>query len=193
MGPVAVRARAGSWVTAKRLTKEYGFGVLYRGFMVNSVREFLFGSVYWGGYETCKTGFTKEFTAIAGGPSALASTLAIVCAGSVSGMSGWLISMPFDIIKTNIQGAADLNLRVSSFQSARTQIITFGWGGLYRGLVPTLVRASIVSAVRFSAYEAALKLYDSFVADPNSATRRRIPKVTHAPVSATSAPLPRQE
>ncbi len=51
---------------------------------------------------------------------------------------------------------------MSAASVVREQTRLFGWAGLYRGLGPTLARAAVVSAVRFSAYELALHAFAQY-------------------------------
>jgi hypothetical protein len=56
-------------------------------------------------------------------------------------------------------------VRANSLSAAsvvREQTRLFGWTGMYRGLGPTLARAAVVSAVRFSAYELALHAFERY-------------------------------
>ncbi len=104
-------AASGSWSTAKRLVRAHGLRVLYRGYAVNTAREALFGAVYFGAYHSTKRAVLQAAEAVAAG---LSVPLAVVVAGSASGMSGWLVSFPLDVIKTKVQGAPDLSVRYTA-------------------------------------------------------------------------------
>ena len=83
----------------------------------------------------------------------LPSSLAIPLSGGISGSIGWFISFPLDCIKANIQGG-DINIKShSSFNVAKDILRTRGVAGLYSGIVPSISRAFLVSASRFSVYE----------------------------------------
>jgi hypothetical protein len=151
----AGNGRGSSWQTCKRLVSDHGIGVLYRGYAVNTLREILFATTYFGLYEHLKAGLTSALQATA---PAIPAPVAVVAAGSLSGMSGWAVSFPLDVLKANIQGARSLaGPPVGLWTAARAQWSAAGLSGFYRGIVPTMMRSMLVSGVRFSAYEATMR------------------------------------
>jgi len=167
---ISTRRFTGSFHCVRTLYREQGLLYLYTGFRVNTLREVLFGSVYFGSYEHLKHLFYRAFSLLSLEITHMdkeivswQSSLAVLCAGGISGMSAWLISFPLDCIKSNIQGSS---LGVSKTISNKTPSInaihvmnhiwrTRGIVGFYNGIGPSVVRAFIVSSVRFSAYELA--------------------------------------
>jgi len=85
------------------------------------------------------------------------SPLAIVFAGSLSGISGWCLSFPLDVLKSNIQGTRTLPYRISIGRAIQQQYAKGGISSFYRGIGPTVARAMMVSAVRFSAFELTMR------------------------------------
>lgn len=134
------------------LSKEHGIGALYRGFTVNMIREMVFLSTYFAVYEHLKS-FQLHSTSL------YPQSVAIPLAGGTAGALGWLVSFPLDLIKSNIQ-AKSFNGTVvpSGLQVARHLLNTKGFLGLYSGVVPSILRAFIVSSSRFSAYETTMWL-----------------------------------
>jgi solute carrier family 25 carnitine/acylcarnitine transporter 20/29 len=139
---------------AFHIYKTRGLSALYRGHIVNSLREMLFLGTYFFCYENLKQAILD-----------LASpSLAIPLAGGMSGSIGWLVSFPLDCVKTNIQS---INMDPKSYTSLpkSSTIETFleilrtrGILNLYNGVAPSIVRAFIVSSSRFSAYEAIMSI-----------------------------------
>lgn len=77
-------------------------------------------------------------------PSFIAAVIPIIC-GSVSGGCGIVVGHPFDTLKVQMQ--------VRSNISARNPNILKHVKNLYRGIVPPLVTAGIISSINFSLYE----------------------------------------
>eukprot|EP01116_Phalansterium_solitarium_P001610 TRINITY_DN11424_c0_g1_i1.p1 TRINITY_DN11424_c0_g1~~TRINITY_DN11424_c0_g1_i1.p1 ORF type:complete len:331 (+),score=113.94 TRINITY_DN11424_c0_g1_i1:212-1204(+) len=158
------KRHAGSWSMAKSLLREHGPMSFYTGFRINFVREMTFCSVYFGLYELPKERLSTHGPFPHGLPPWVMSLT-----GGVAGMTAWLVSYPLDVLKTNIQGQPLLPrrladgqqqqpLRVTVFSAAAERWRTRGLAGFYTGVTPSVLRASIVSSVRFSAFELAMRL-----------------------------------
>jgi solute carrier family 25 (mitochondrial carnitine/acylcarnitine transporter), member 20/29 len=94
------------------IVKNYGVRPLFTGHAVNTAREMLFLSVYFGVYEHSKSLFLSLINSPA---------LAIPIAGGISGALGWVLSYPLDCIKGNIQGVS-LSAEFNSMQRKKTFI-----------------------------------------------------------------------
>jgi hypothetical protein len=140
---------------AHQLVSNHGISSIYRGHLMNTAREMVFLYTYFMAYEHFKSAIVEFISA----PKAIA----IATAGGISGALGWFVSFPLDNIKSNIQGAPidSSSTKPTSLQIARHLLQTRGLAGLYSGVAPSIARAFLVSATRFSAYEAALKFVDS--------------------------------
>jgi solute carrier family 25 carnitine/acylcarnitine transporter 20/29 len=139
---------------ALHIGKTFGVQALYRGYVVNTTREMVFLGTYFTVYE-----HVKSLLSSSGGMS---PSVAVPFAGGLAGAIGWLISFPLDCIKSNIQGAnlqsqgGAAQPRVNTVAVARELVRSKGFLGLYAGVVPSILRAFIVSSSRFSAYEATI-------------------------------------
>jgi solute carrier family 25 carnitine/acylcarnitine transporter 20/29 len=139
---------------ALHIGKTYGVQSLYRGYVVNTTREMVFLGTYFTVYEHMKSLLSSS--------SGMSPSIAIPFAGGLAGAIGWLVSFPLDCIKSNIQGAnlqspgSGAQLRVNTIAVARELVRAKGLLGLYAGVVPSILRAFIVSSSRFSAYEATI-------------------------------------
>lgn len=144
-----------SFQAAVGISKEHGVSSLYRAFAVNTLREMVFLATYFTAYEHLKSFQLHSM-------SLYPPSLAVPLAGGTAGALGWLISFPLDCIKSNIQAKPiDGVTKVpSGMQVARYLINTKGFLGLYSGVVPSILRAFIVSSSRFSAYETTLWLLE---------------------------------
>ena len=80
---VTTKRFRGSYDCAKHLIQENGIRSLYIGYSVNTVREFLFCSIYFGIYEQAKVYFTQNVFHNHG-------SYGIALAGGLSGMTGLL-------------------------------------------------------------------------------------------------------
>lgn len=78
--------------------------------------------------------------------------LAVPLSGGLAGMAGWFSSYPLDVVKSNIQGALP-GERKSFAYYIRQRWARGGLSAFFAGVGPSIVRAFIVSGIRFSAYE----------------------------------------
>eukprot|EP01038_Epipyxis_sp_PR26KG_P004277 gene4277-6057_t len=129
-----------------------GVKALYVGHLVNTTREVTFLSTYFMVYEHLKASFLVSNHIIN-----LPTPITIAISGGSAGAIGWFISFPLDCIKSNIQSSS-ANERKSALETGSQLFRTKGILGLYSGVVPSVMRAFIVSSSRFMAYEACIAL-----------------------------------
>jgi solute carrier family 25 carnitine/acylcarnitine transporter 20/29 len=143
-----------SFQTARHILSVSGFRGLYQGHLVNTVREMVFLSTYFVVYENSKAEILKFMNH---------SDVAIPMAGGIAGAMGWFVSFPLDNIKSNIQTMQLTNVfnRKSAYRIGMDILGRRGLFGLYSGIVPSIMRAFIVSATRFSTYEYVLRIIGS--------------------------------
>lgn len=77
------------------------------------------------------------------------SVFNLMLAGGTAGCLSWLFTYPIDVIKTRYQ-AADAGKYASMGDCLRSTMKSEGWGGFWRGLAPTLIRAFPNSAATFA-------------------------------------------
>jgi solute carrier family 25 carnitine/acylcarnitine transporter 20/29 len=154
---VTARRFKGSYDCLRSLTRENGWSVLYTGHFVNTLREVTFIAVYFGMYEGIREQFAHWHHKA---NDSNWNQWAVPAAGGLSGAIAWAVSFPLDCVRAGVQGQ-DL-LATSNRKSAvtvfRDLLVNKGIRGLYSGVAPSIVRAFLVSASRFSAYEGALWL-----------------------------------
>ncbi len=91
-------------------------------------------------------------------------SLKVPLAGGCSGAIAWLASFPFDLVKSRVQGrdvAAVDPLNQSPLTVARAVLRDRGCLGLYAGIVPSLTRAFLVSATRFTVYDSVFRVVNN--------------------------------
>ena len=163
------------------ITREHGFGALYRGFGLTLARDTISWGVYFGAYDYMKTLATRReysnFDRQGGGPHnrqqlllqqqqqqqqvSLPVTTLMVC-GGCAGVASWVIMHPVDVLKS-IQQSAPLDSPaqersvVALWNSYMSQ---FGPRFLLRGLLTTIVRAFPTSAVTFPVFEFCIDFYN---------------------------------
>lgn len=135
----------GSFHCAKYLIHHHGLLSLWTGYRVNTVRETIFASIYFGVYSHSKRFWTSVNNN---------SIWAVPLSGGCAGMAAWFCSFPLDVIKSTIQ---DRDFK-TKFQRGTISIgytvwKTVGIRGFYRGIAPSMIRSFFVSGSRFSAYE----------------------------------------
>lgn len=93
----------------------------------------------------------------AGGGHGEGSFLAVVLAGGCAGSFSHALVHPFDTIKARMQiVAGPVSPKMS--QVAKSIVSTQGWGGLMRGLLPSVLHAFPTAAIGFVAYESVIKM-----------------------------------
>lgn len=151
---IGTNARIGSVKIASKIWKNYGFfRGFYNGFVVNTVREILFGAVYFGSYEN-----TKEYLLIKNRDTNLMNW-SIPFAGGSAGALAWFFSFPLDVVRTQIMSQPppqSNQTKINSFKLMRELFRKSGFSVFYRGVTASVLRAFIVSAVRFTSFELAL-------------------------------------
>lgn len=146
------RRFSNSWDCVVAMTREHGFGVLYTGHVVNTIREGAFVSCYFFVYE----GYRELLVRTTNDPK-----MAIPVAGGLAGATSWAFSFPLDCVRAGVQGRDLSALRATNKGKGAIEVFnelmkTKGIRGLYSGVGPSIARAFLVSSSRFSAYEGAL-------------------------------------
>ncbi|KLO10969.1 carnitine/acyl carnitine carrier [Schizopora paradoxa] len=166
---------------AREIWQKNGIQGFYRGITVSILRDIGYGA-YFGTYEaTCRlfsrrgtTPTYKEETRLIDHSSIVAEVDATVThlpwyappiAGALAGVVSWIVTFPFDVIKTRIQSVDASSISrgqsVDSRHPFRSTLSTImhsyhreGLGVFFRGLSPTLIRAIPVNAATFAVFEA---------------------------------------
>ncbi|PCH36483.1 mitochondrial carrier [Wolfiporia cocos MD-104 SS10] len=139
-------------VVATDIFKQHGLQGLYRGITATALRDIGYGT-YFFAYEA-----TVRYWPRAPGSGARAPPWqATLVAGALAGIAGWVVTFPFDVVKTRVQNTHSA-ARDNLYRSTRSTIVASyraeGPSVFFRGLAPTLIRAIPVNMVTFTTFEA---------------------------------------
>ncbi|KAI0323667.1 mitochondrial carrier [Cubamyces sp. BRFM 1775] len=149
--------------------RHHGVRGFYRGITATALRDVGYGA-YFAAYEATLRYWPRASRNCdyanreAGSDSALAShsLAALLTAGGMAGIAGWVVTFPFDVVKTRIQStaaAAPNNPYRTTWSTIVASYRAEGLGVFFRGLAPTLIRAIPVNMVTFTTFEAVVHLF----------------------------------
>ncbi|XP_056300560.1 probable mitochondrial glutathione transporter SLC25A40 isoform X2 [Pseudoliparis swirei] len=131
-----------------------GWLSLWRGLGPTLLRDVPFSAMYWYNYEKGKGWLCERYNT--GQPT---FTITFI-SGAVSGSIASIVTLPFDVVKTRRQlelgelQAKNLSGQVSSTFSVMSRIVAqSGFGGLFAGFLPRLIKVAPACAVMISTYE----------------------------------------
>ncbi|KAJ5391243.1 hypothetical protein N7509_006733 [Penicillium cosmopolitanum] len=165
------RPEVSSWTVVKDIYRHRGWRGLYYGGSITGARDAIGYGFYFWSYELCKRLMTTE------NESSNQATLKVLLCGGIAGIVTWGSVFPLDMVKTRLQaqtmhdhvgeaaeGRALLGRSrrtLNSFQIAREVYRAEGVRAFYRGLGICSIRAFIVNAVQWAAYEWLMKALSS--------------------------------
>ena len=126
--------------SVKYTIKSEGLLGLWKGLSATLLRDVPFSAVYWPCYEYLRpTEFSFVDTAIA---------------GAVAGSTASTLTLPMDVIKTRLQlELGESGVKLKNRHVVKEIIDSYGWKGLFRGLVPRLLKVTPACAIMISSYE----------------------------------------
>jgi hypothetical protein len=133
--------------------RDDGARSLFHGLPAQIIRDVPFNFAFFGFYEAACRAFTYR-----GVDRNNLSSVETIMAGGIAGAAGWFVTIPMDILKSNIQ-----NLRGSASKSITTSQIAkqiyqeSGVRGFFRGYSAVAARAFPVNGALFFSYEFAQK------------------------------------
>ncbi|CAB9510119.1 Congested-like trachea protein [Seminavis robusta] len=153
MDNVGKKQYHGSWHCITKISKAHGVPTLFTGTTVTTLRDAAYLCTYFYIYEGLKVTLTgngyEDNDSLK-----LRPELAVPLAGGTAGALAWLSSLPFDCVRAGMQGQDLENAhRITGRQVFKELMESRGVRALFRGALPTIMRAFIVSSSRFSAYE----------------------------------------
>ncbi|NP_001086510.1 solute carrier family 25 member 40 isoform X1 [Xenopus laevis] len=132
-----------------------GWLSLWKGWGPTVLRDVPFSALYWHNYELVKQSLCQRY-------NTLQPTFAIsFTAGAVSGSIAAIVTLPFDVVKTRRQVEVG-ELEVFTYSHKRSSstwklmsaiVAENGFGGLFAGLVPRLIKVAPACAIMISTYE----------------------------------------
>ncbi|KAL1938184.1 hypothetical protein VTO73DRAFT_11828 [Trametes versicolor] len=157
--PAALRDRD----VVLHIWRHHGLRGFYRGIGATALRDVGYGA-YFAAYEATLRYWPRPHSASAdAGGSKLEnhSLAALLTAGGTAGVAGWIVTFPFDVVKTRMQTTAT-SAPNNPYRTMWSTIVASyraeGLGVFFRGLAPTLIRAIPVNMVTFTTYEAVVHL-----------------------------------
>lgn len=147
----------GSIDCARQIYRQYGIRGLYRGWWSEFWRDAPSYGLWFVAYEYVKYTLTPHHMLHS------PTTTTLLLAGSAAGIATWVVTYPFDVIKSVVQASPDNTpphqLKISYI--ARTHYNQYGIRWFYTGIGTTLIRAVPVSAVTFLVYERLMSYFNS--------------------------------
>jgi solute carrier family 25 (mitochondrial carnitine/acylcarnitine transporter), member 20/29 len=140
---------------ATQLYKQGGIRSVFKGTGATLLRD-IPGSIAWFGvYELSK----RELMALQGIDPATGtlSPLAVLTAGGMGGMACWTVSIPADVLKSRFQTAPEGKYR-GLMDVYRELVAKEGFGALFTGIRPALIRAFPANAACFFGMEVSRKM-----------------------------------
>ncbi|KAF9899600.1 hypothetical protein BX616_002937, partial [Lobosporangium transversale] len=135
---------------AYTVVREEGFGALYRGVGLTSLRQATNQAANFPTYHFLK-GYLQRLQNIQELPGYQSAVI-----GCISGAMGPLVNNPIDIVKTRIQKSPNPEglSGWARFMDVNTQILkNEGWRAFYKGVTPRVLRVAPGQAVTFAVYE----------------------------------------
>ncbi|XP_022621937.1 solute carrier family 25 member 40 isoform X2 [Seriola dumerili] len=132
-----------------------GWLSLWRGLGPTLLRDVPFSAMYWYNYEKGKSLLCEHY-------NTREPTFTITfISGAASGSIASIVTLPFDVVKTRRQvelgelQAKNLSCQVSSstFSVMSRIVAQYGFGGLFAGFLPRLIKVAPACAIMISTYE----------------------------------------
>ena len=136
-----------SWDCCKKIYKNEGFRGLCRGLLPTMGREVPSFGAYFFTFDFC----CRQSANFFGIEISEVGPLTLLIGGGLAGQVCWLISFPFDVVKSRLQGDGVTSVEYKGMlDCVKKTYNRDGVRGFYKGLSPTLVRAFPVNAATFA-------------------------------------------
>lgn len=139
----------------KRMIGKHGIKSLFCGLDSQIIRDGVFYAAFFGMYEMNCHLLSKYFPSIP-------KDLNYFLSGGLSGTISWILAMPFDVPKTNIQARWCTSVVGSYLPEILRIKQERGFTGFYKGLTPALIRAFPANAALFLGVETGKKWFDKY-------------------------------
>lgn len=135
-----------AYAVTRRILRDYGVRGLFRGITSTALRDIGYGT-YFGAYEATVRYWPRTPTQKATGTTPWLATLV---AGGLAGIAGWVVTFPFDVVKTRVQSTFSKSPANPYRNTWSTTVASYraeGVQGFFRGLAPTLIRSVLRTAI----------------------------------------------
>uniref|UniRef100_A0A674CIP7 Mitochondrial ornithine transporter 1 n=1 Tax=Salmo trutta TaxID=8032 RepID=A0A674CIP7_SALTR len=137
-----------TWSVVRDILKTDGPQGLFQGMTSTWLREVPGYFLFFGGYEICRSLFTKP-----GQSKDELDAVPLLISGGVGGAAFWLAVYPIDSVKSRIQVLSMSGKQAGFIRTLLCIMRTEGVPALYCGLTPTVLRAFPSNGALFLAYE----------------------------------------
>ncbi|OLY85488.1 putative mitochondrial carrier [Smittium mucronatum] len=153
---------AGTFDAIRKIYTSHGLAGIYKGQVPTLIREFFGYGFYFSAYEYLVQNEMKN----TGRPRDQISNIKICLFGSAAGFAMWLTCYPIDTIKSKIQtdgfsGSKDRKY-FGVVDCLRKTVRAEGIAGLFRGIVPCLLRAAPANASTFICFEFSMRMLQKY-------------------------------
>ena len=134
---------------------EEGVLALWKGVVPSLLREITYSSIRLGAYEPVRNLLSTSM----GGNSHEAKDISLwtkLFAGAVSGAVGSGLANPIDLVKVQQQAMTGFNPKINNYRTFNMLHEIYqeqGVRGLFRGVVPTIKRAALLTATQLGTYD----------------------------------------
>lgn len=132
-----------AWTCTKEIYGREGMRGFYRGLPAHLVKDVCFAGTYLGLYTVFRDAVRTSDSTSSRTSADAPPHLRVFAAGAMASTLTWLLLFPLDTIKTLVQAR----------QPSRVAVVLRRPSELYRGIIPSLLRAGPVSGVAMIAYE----------------------------------------
>ncbi|KAL5513443.1 hypothetical protein ACEPAH_3842 [Sanghuangporus vaninii] len=160
------------------IIRKNGIRGLYRGIVPTALRDFGYGA-YFATYEAACRYFSRGRPQIDPPHPTVPSSLldeaekdmvtlswpALLFSGALAGVTGWIATFPFDVVKTRVQSVDRSSEKDRASHPYRNTLSTIinsyrseGVACFFRGLTPTIIRAIPVNMATFGIFELMVNL-----------------------------------
>jgi len=150
--------------TILSIIEKEGFGGLYRGLFVSLVVSVPNLAIGFSVYGSMKEKLIESLPFAPEGLFVVKDTLSLtqlgsMLSGAAAGISSSLITFPADVVRRRMQvmGLSSSPIKTSAAEEALRIWRAEGVGGLYRGIVPEILKVAPMVGVTFCAYEFVLR------------------------------------
>ena len=144
-----------SFLTIRQLE---GIRGLYTGLSATLMRDAPFSAIYYMFYSQLRKLTSADGTKLEQNGTLINQSAMFFMCGLASGLLASVVTQPPDVIKTHMQ------LKPARYPNVRVTTVAIlnehGLSGLFRGIVPRMIRRTLMSALAWTVYEAFAQQYN---------------------------------
>jgi len=145
----------GSFHGIKTMIMEDGIASIYKGLGPTTTKQGANQMVRFSLMDT----FKGKRRTMVGDPNYVFPLYEILVFGAIAGFISVYATMPFDVVKTKMQGLESTQYK-NSFDCGMKVVKSDGITGLWKGATPRIARVAVSTSIIFTTYEATMKFMD---------------------------------